>query len=128
VELTAREVARSVPFELVERFYPPVPETLQLRVAFWSFPENEEDIRLYSCLANGNVDEFQKGEHLYRSKAVKDLLQIGKRIFSHDENYAFMKDFQFRISLKRISLSDGFLVRQSSVHFRHVEDESRIEQ
>lgn len=80
VELTAREVARSVPFELVERFYPPVPETLQLRVAFWSFPENEEDIRLYSCLANGNVDEFQKGEHLYRNRAVKDLLQIGKLV------------------------------------------------
>lgn len=38
-ELAAREVAASLPFELVEAFYPPVPEQLQLRIAFWSFPE-----------------------------------------------------------------------------------------
>ena len=34
--------------------------------------------RLYSCLANGSADEFQKGEHLFKAKAVKDALQIGK--------------------------------------------------
>lgn len=33
--------------------------------------------RLYSCLANGSADEFQKGEHLYKTKSVKDALQIG---------------------------------------------------
>ena len=33
--------------------------------------------RLYSCLANGSADEFQKGEHLFKAKAVKDALQIG---------------------------------------------------
>ncbi|CAB4057327.1 Zinc finger SWIM domain-containing protein 8 [Lepeophtheirus salmonis] len=53
-ELGARSVARWIPFELVERYYPPVPEEVQLRIAFWSFPEREEDIRLYSCLANGS--------------------------------------------------------------------------
>nr|CAD7575084.1 unnamed protein product [Timema californicum] len=76
-ELTARCVASHIPFELVEHVYPPVPEQLQLRIAFWSFPDNEEDIRLYSCLANGSADEFQRGEHLYRNKAVKEPLQIG---------------------------------------------------
>ena len=34
--------------------------------------------RLYSCLANGSADEFQKGDHLYKARAVKDVLQIGK--------------------------------------------------
>ncbi len=34
--------------------------------------------RLYSCLANGSADEFQKGEHLFKAKAVKDALQIGE--------------------------------------------------
>lgn len=34
--------------------------------------------RLYSCLANGSADEFQKGEHLYKTKSVKEVLQIGK--------------------------------------------------
>lgn len=76
-ELSARVVACHIPFEVVERVYPPVPELLQLRIAFWSFPENEEDIRLYSCLANGSADEFQRGEHLFKARAVKDLLQIG---------------------------------------------------
>ncbi|PSN52082.1 hypothetical protein C0J52_03900, partial [Blattella germanica] len=66
-ELTARCVAAHIPFELVEHVYPPVPEQLQLRIAFWSFPDNEEDIRLYSCLANGSADEFQRGFHLSAS-------------------------------------------------------------
>uniref|UniRef100_A0A3P9JCU0 Zinc finger, SWIM-type containing 8 n=1 Tax=Oryzias latipes TaxID=8090 RepID=A0A3P9JCU0_ORYLA len=77
VELSAKQVAFNIPFEVVEKVYPPVPEQLQLRIAFWSFPENEEDIRLYSCLANGSPDEFQRGEQLYRIRAVKDPLQIG---------------------------------------------------
>ena len=45
VELSAKQVAFHIPFEVVEKVYPPVPEQLQLRIAFWSFPENEEDIR-----------------------------------------------------------------------------------
>lgn len=44
-ELAAKCVASHIPFELVEHVYPPVPEQLQLRIAFWSFPDNEEDIR-----------------------------------------------------------------------------------
>uniref|UniRef100_A0A146L3I4 Zinc finger SWIM domain-containing protein KIAA0913 n=1 Tax=Lygus hesperus TaxID=30085 RepID=A0A146L3I4_LYGHE len=76
-ELSARCVASHIPFELVEHVYPPVPEQLQLRIAYWSFPDNEEDIRLYSCLANSSADEFQRGEHLFKSRAVKDPLQIG---------------------------------------------------
>lgn len=77
-ELAAKCVASHIPFELVEHVYPPVPEQLQLRIAFWSFPDNEEDIRLYSCLANGSADEFTRGEGLYRNRMVKDPLQIGK--------------------------------------------------
>lgn len=77
-ELAARVVAHHIPFEVVERVCAPIPEQLQLRIAYWSFPDNEEDIRLYSCLANGSADEFQKGETLYRCGAVKFSLQIGK--------------------------------------------------
>jgi hypothetical protein len=80
VELSARCVASHIPFEMVERFYPPVPEQLQLRIAFWSFPEYEEDIRLYSCLANGSAEEFTKGERLFRTDSVSDILQIGELI------------------------------------------------
>lgn len=79
-ELSARCVASYIPFELVEHVYPPVPEQLQLRIAFWSFPDNEEDIRLYSCLANSSADEFHRGDQLFRLRAVKDPLQIGESI------------------------------------------------
>ncbi|ODM95377.1 Zinc finger SWIM domain-containing protein 8 [Orchesella cincta] len=77
VEMSAKCVASHIPFEMVERVFPPVPEQLQLRIAFWSFPEHEEDIRLYSCLANGSAEEFQKGEKLFRNDSVGDILQIG---------------------------------------------------
>ncbi|BFZ03243.1 hypothetical protein BsWGS_06282 [Bradybaena similaris] len=76
-ELSAKAVACYIPFEVVEHFPEPIPEPIQLRIAFWSFPESEEDIRLYSCLANGSADEFTKGEHLYKNKCVRDTLQIG---------------------------------------------------
>lgn len=77
VELASQTVACHIPFEVVEKYPQPIPEPLQLRITFWSFPDSEEDIRLYSCLANGSADEFQKGDHLYKNKAVKDTLQIG---------------------------------------------------
>lgn len=76
-EFCSRVVAAHIAFEVVEQAWQPVPEPLQLRIAFWSFPDNEEDIRLYSCLANGAADEFNKGENLYKSRAVKEPLQIG---------------------------------------------------
>lgn len=77
VELASRTVACYIPFEVVEKYPQPIPEDVQLRITYWSFPENEEDIRLYSCLANGSAEEFQKGDHLYKAKAVKNALQIG---------------------------------------------------
>nr|XP_039261702.1 zinc finger SWIM domain-containing protein 8-like isoform X1 [Styela clava] len=77
IELSAQTVALLLPFEQVEKYPVPIPENLQLRIAFWSFPESEEDIRLYSCLANGNADEFQKGEHLVRNNCIVDIMQIG---------------------------------------------------
>ena len=52
LELSAQAVAGNIAFEEVEHFYPPIPEQLQLRIAFWSFPENEEDIRYASMCSN----------------------------------------------------------------------------
>ena len=84
-------MAASIPFELVENldgFLPQrhpsqtIPPELQIQIAFWSFPENEEDIRLYSCLANGSDVEFQKGDNLLKMKAVKNPLQIGFHLMS----------------------------------------------
>lgn len=78
IEISARTVAEHFPFETVECKFPQIPEQLQQRIAFWSFPLFEEDIRLYSCLANGSPDKFLEGEQLLKVQAVKDVLQIGK--------------------------------------------------
>lgn len=94
-ELAAKCVASHIPFELVEHVYPPVPEQLQLRIAFWSFPDNEEDIRLYSCLANGSADEFTRGENLHRNHFVKDPLQIGETIRTRKFPKIFFGNFLF---------------------------------
>ncbi len=77
VDLCAKYVAANLPFELVESFEQPVPEDLQLKITFASFPDNIENIRLYSCLANGTVDEYLRGEQLYQNKCVKKIMQIG---------------------------------------------------
>ena len=45
LDLTAQVVAAKIAFEEVERFYPPIPEELQLKITYWSFPKSEEDIR-----------------------------------------------------------------------------------
>lgn len=54
-----------------------LPDNLFLPVLKNCFPESAEDIRLYSCLANGNANQFNEGEHLYQAGAVGPLLQIG---------------------------------------------------
>ena len=62
----------------MENFVRPIPENLQLRIAFWSFPESEEEICLYSCLANGCNEKYRQGESLLKAGNVRDVLQIGK--------------------------------------------------
>jgi hypothetical protein len=99
VDICARYIALNMPFELVESYSQPVPEDLQLKITFASFPDSVEDIRLYSCLANGNSDEFQKGEQFYNNKNVKNILQIGKFFFFflfEKLNYFFFQRLSFK--------------------------------
>ena len=77
VDLCAKYVATHVPFELVESYRHPVPEELQLKITYASFPDSIENIRLDSCLANGHVDEYLRGEQLYQSRCVRKIIQIG---------------------------------------------------
>ena len=75
LELAANEAANSIPFELVKQYPQLIP--YQLRFTIWSFPVDDEDIRMYSVLYNGSTDEFVEGNRMLWSKAVKDPLQIG---------------------------------------------------
>ncbi|CAG9559710.1 unnamed protein product [Danaus chrysippus] len=116
-ELAAKCVASHIPFELVEHVYPPVPEQLQLQIAFWSFPDSEDDIRLYSCLANGSADEFQRGEHLYRDRAVKDVLQIGFHLSATVTPSMTRAQFNVAVTFDRQKISSCNCTCSSSAHW-----------
>uniref|UniRef100_A0A8L8JWN2 SWIM-type domain-containing protein n=1 Tax=Heligmosomoides polygyrus TaxID=6339 RepID=A0A8L8JWN2_HELPZ len=94
-DISARVCARQMSFDELERNYRDIcqsrkhmsefpvshslPDKLFLSVVYWCFPGTADDIRLYSfsCLANGNADEFNHGDSLYQVGAVRDVVQIG---------------------------------------------------
>uniref|UniRef100_A0A0N4YNZ4 SWIM-type domain-containing protein n=1 Tax=Nippostrongylus brasiliensis TaxID=27835 RepID=A0A0N4YNZ4_NIPBR len=92
-DIAARVCARQMSFVELERNYRDIcrirqhvsefpvsdslPDKLFLSVVYWCFPATADDIRLYSCLANGNADEFNHGDSLYQIGAVRDVVQIG---------------------------------------------------
>ena len=87
VDLSAQCVAANIPFQHVEERIAPIPEPVQLRIVHWSFPRNERDIYMYSSLhatvSHNDVKRlpFQRGLTLLEEKAVRDVLQVGKRSF-----------------------------------------------
>ena len=52
-ELCSRVVGQAHPFELVQQHHPRVPEELQKRIAFWSFPLNEKQVLEHGCTVMG---------------------------------------------------------------------------
>lgn len=61
-DIAAKLVGKTLPFELVQSYKIPFPEELQLKIAFYAFPDDESNIRLYSTLANNSAEEFKQGE------------------------------------------------------------------
>lgn len=51
LDISARIVAENEPFQRVEEQYDRIPEPVQRRIIFWSFPRNERDICMYSSLS-----------------------------------------------------------------------------
>jgi len=80
-DLCAQTVARHLPFEDVQNYFPPVPEHSQVRIAFYSFPTSISDIRLYSFVGNGQLEDFKKANDLVlQPGVVKNALQIGSEL------------------------------------------------
>lgn len=52
LELAARVVAEHYPYECIEKRYRFIPEVVQRRILFWSFPRDESYIRLYSSISS----------------------------------------------------------------------------
>uniref|UniRef100_A0A8C2VKP4 Zinc finger SWIM-type containing 4 n=1 Tax=Chinchilla lanigera TaxID=34839 RepID=A0A8C2VKP4_CHILA len=84
LDLSAKRVAESWAFEQVEERFSRVPEPVQKRIMFWSFPRSEREICMYSSLGyqstEGEQDArvpFTRGLHLLQSGAVDRVLQVG---------------------------------------------------
>ena len=48
LDIAARFVARTHPFQRIEERFPRIPEPVQERLVYWAFPRDERDIRMYS--------------------------------------------------------------------------------
>ncbi|DAA28113.1 TPA: hypothetical protein BOS_7418 [Bos taurus] len=84
LDLSAKRVAENWAFEQVEERFSRVPEPVQKRIVFWSFPRSEREICMYSSLGyqppEGEHDArvpFTRGLHLLQSGAVDRVLQVG---------------------------------------------------
>lgn len=87
LDLSAQCVASTIPFQRVEEKMIRVPEPVQLRVVYWSFPRNEKDICMYSSLHTTHCHTdirrlpFQKGLQILEDEQVTETLQVGRFIF-----------------------------------------------
>ncbi|CAB0004965.1 unnamed protein product [Nesidiocoris tenuis] len=90
LDMTARVVAKNIPFQRVEESYARIPEPVQRRIIFWSFPRDERDILMYSSLSRASPAPapvpssdaqslpFFKGLKLLETGSVDNVLQVGK--------------------------------------------------
>ena len=91
LDICAKVVAENIPFQRVEERIDRIPEPVQTRIVYWSFPRDERDICMYSSLQNYIKESsgenqklpFQIGLKLLESRAVDCVLQIGKQILKH---------------------------------------------
>ena len=84
LDICAKVVAENIPFQRIEQQYDRIPEPVQNRIVFWSFPRNERDIYMYSSYANNSKENgesqklpFHLGARLLDNGSVSNVLQIG---------------------------------------------------
>lgn len=88
LDICAKRVAESFPFHQIEDSCDRriVPDPVQERIVFWSFPRSERDICMYSSLSRvpASTHEyhnspFYRGIQLLEQGCVQDVLQVGKK-------------------------------------------------
>lgn len=67
LDISARIVAENEPFQRVEERYDRIPEPVQRRIIYWSFPRNERDICMYSSLSRWVIKSFNHPVHFFLS-------------------------------------------------------------
>lgn len=63
LDISARTVAENEPFQRVEERYDRIPEPVQRRIIYWSFPRNERDICMYSSLSRWVIEPLNHPVH-----------------------------------------------------------------
>lgn len=63
LDISARIVAENEPFQRVEEKYDRIPEPVQQKIIFYSFPRDERDIQMYSSLSRWGI--FSDSEKLF---------------------------------------------------------------
>ncbi|XP_072129737.1 zinc finger SWIM domain-containing protein 5 isoform X1 [Mobula birostris] len=97
LDASAKMVAEKWPFQQVEERFSRIPEPVQRRIVYWSFPRNEREICMYSSFnyyspeetaaaaaggaaVTGDDDNrlpFRRGIKLLESGYVENVLQVG---------------------------------------------------
>uniref|UniRef100_A0A3P9L000 Zinc finger SWIM domain-containing protein 6 n=1 Tax=Oryzias latipes TaxID=8090 RepID=A0A3P9L000_ORYLA len=90
LDIAARRVAEKWPYQRVEERFERIPEPVQRRIVYWSFPRSEREICMYSSFGTGGEETgsggesgddtrlpFRKGVALLESGCVDNVLQVG---------------------------------------------------
>lgn len=91
LDIAARKVAEKWPFQRVEERFERIPEPVQRRIVYWSFPRSEREICMYSSFNTGGEEmgssgesgdetrlPFRRGIGLLESGCVDNVLQVGE--------------------------------------------------
>lgn len=128
LDVCAKVVAFHIPFQRIEERYDRIPEPVQKRIIYWSFPRNERDICMYSSLSSdsNSCSDYQKlpfyrGLRLYESGCVENVLQVGKsgRFFLLSEQRKFSSNPPASARRQSVVLAAGSLAwfgRHTSGH------------
>lgn len=81
-DISAMSVAYHLPFEYVESTLVHVPDPVQERIIFYSFPRDSADIKTYSSFmsykaGSSENSPFSIGEQIFQRNCVEDAIQIG---------------------------------------------------
>ncbi|XP_061656282.1 zinc finger SWIM domain-containing protein 6 [Phyllopteryx taeniolatus] len=89
LDIAARRVAEKWPFQRVEERFERIPEPVQRRIVYWSFPRSEREICMYSSFGSGTEEPggpesgdetrlpFRRGVALLEGGCVDNVLQVG---------------------------------------------------
>jgi hypothetical protein len=79
-EKCAHFIGQNIPFELVQLYPQPIPEEIQKRIAYWSFPQDEKRLLDYFTMNLSQASGPFDVETFMDSYVITGMLQIGMHI------------------------------------------------